>query len=232
MKNNTVHLKCSRLFLQFIFVLGTIIVARAEVVYAFELKSQAFGVGTLLEWGTSFESGSDIFYIEKSNDGLHYNSIGELAAAGHSKKETQYRFLDTEIGKGKKFYRLKLVEKEGIVSYSRTIVLHETLGNTFQIAYMSNTTSTGVFHFTLDMLEEGMMTYLLYSDEGKLLDKNEVLILKGLNDIYLDLSDNPEGTYSVSFQKMNESEGVVVRKIPIADVERIGNVKKKELKKG
>jgi len=218
--------------LQFTFVLGTIIAAKAEVVYTFELKSQAFGIGTLLEWGTSFESNSDIFYIEKSTDGLHYNSIGELAAAGHSKKETKYRFLDTEISKEKKFYRLKLVEREGVVSYSRTIVLHENSGNTFRIVYMSNTTSTGAFHFTLDMLEEGVITYFLYNNEGILLDENEVFTLKGLNDIDIDLSDNPVGAYRVSFRKMRESEGVVVRKTTIPDEERIGNIKKKGLKKG
>ncbi len=232
MKNSTVHFRCFRVFLHFTFVLGTIIAAKAEVVYTFELKSQAFGIGTLLEWGTSFESGSDIFYIEKSSDGLHYNSIGELTAAGDSRKETRYRFLDTEISKEKKFYRLKLVEKEGIVSYSRTIVLHENLGNTFQIVYMNNTTSTGIFHFTLDMLEEGMITYFLYSNEGKLLNENEVFTLKGMNDIMLDLSDNPAGTYKISFRKMNESQGVVIKKTTIPDVDRIGNIKKKELKKG
>ncbi len=76
-----------------------------------------------LQWSTSQEINSSHFIIERSADGINFSTIANIQAMGNSNVETVYSKDDQHPLPGKSFYRLKMVDKDGLTTYSeiRTI---------------------------------------------------------------------------------------------------------------
>lgn len=93
-----------------------------------------------LSWVTTEEYGSAKFGVERSSDMKEFVSIGEILAAGNSKSNQNYQFLDLAPVSGNNYYRLKQLDLDGRFEYSRTIsvansektVAFELLGNPVQ----------------------------------------------------------------------------------------------------
>lgn len=99
----------------------------------------------LLEWVTLQESNTDRFIIEKSYDGSVYQSIGEVKAAGNSTITQNYRFTDVQLMNGINYYRLKIVDINGAISYS-PIRLLTVAGNEAIITLYPNPVKKGILY--------------------------------------------------------------------------------------
>ena len=71
-----------------------------------------------LKWTTASEKNSDYFAVERSNDGVHFNEIGNVKSAGNSTTFINYLFTDNTPVNGKNYYRLKQVDFDGTATYS------------------------------------------------------------------------------------------------------------------
>ena len=58
-------------------------------------------------WGTATEINTDYFVIQRTTDGINFEDVGIIQAAGNSVATINYRFEDTNPLKGKSYYRLK-----------------------------------------------------------------------------------------------------------------------------
>lgn len=77
----------------------------------------------LLDWVTSSENNSSHFEIERSTDGVRFQTIGSKAAAVNSNSRRDYSFTDPDLPVGTYFYRLKQVDTDGRFKYSAVIRL-------------------------------------------------------------------------------------------------------------
>lgn len=75
----------------------------------------------LIQWTTGMELNNDYFVVEKSFDGKIFFPIGEVNGHGRSTTEINYNFTDYNV-EGKMFYRLKQVDFDGSVEYSKIIM--------------------------------------------------------------------------------------------------------------
>jgi len=96
-----------------------------------------------LQWKTLQESNTDRFIVERSGDGIHYNSIGEVNAAGNSSVALQYQFTDNNLLKGLNYYRIKMMAKDGQFIYSPVRKI-TSLANDFTITMYPNPVTKGV----------------------------------------------------------------------------------------
>lgn len=71
---------------------------------------EAERAGNRLKWTTASEDASDRFILERSSDGLRFEDIGELAAAGNSRVPIDYEWLDDHPSPGTVYYRLRMRE--------------------------------------------------------------------------------------------------------------------------
>ncbi|MBK6364979.1 MAG: hypothetical protein IPF52_16410 [Saprospiraceae bacterium] len=60
------------------------------------------------------------FEIENSGDGIQFNTIGKKQASSNPNVLTNYEFTDLTPGFGNQYYRLKMTDHDGLVSYSST----------------------------------------------------------------------------------------------------------------
>jgi len=75
-----------------------------------------------LTWSTASEENLDKFVIERSSDEKLFTAVGNVNAAGNSKKMLNYNFTDETPATHKLYYRLKSVDLDGKYEYSSVVV--------------------------------------------------------------------------------------------------------------
>jgi hypothetical protein len=73
-----------------------------------------------LKWQTTSESNTDHFVVERSIDGIHFDPIGNIPAAGNSTTTRSYMLTDGHPNYIN-HYRLKLINLNGSLTYSQIL---------------------------------------------------------------------------------------------------------------
>lgn len=79
------------------------------------------GQGNLLSWSTAWERDNDRFEIQSSRDAKSFESIGRLTGKGTTAATQTYTFVDAQPLADLTYYRLKQVDTDGQLSYSKII---------------------------------------------------------------------------------------------------------------
>lgn len=71
-----------------------------------------------LQWQTSEEKNNAFFVLERSRNGINFESIGQVAGKMNSNEMVSYKFIDANPLSGNSFYRLKTIDINGKIEYS------------------------------------------------------------------------------------------------------------------
>jgi hypothetical protein len=74
-----------------------------------------------IEWNTQQEISTDHFEIQRSNDGLNWQTLATVKASGFSSTPMNYSCSDVSPAKGINLYRLKMVDFDGNFGYSDVV---------------------------------------------------------------------------------------------------------------
>ncbi|RYD98468.1 MAG: T9SS type A sorting domain-containing protein [Sphingobacteriales bacterium] len=72
-----------------------------------------------LQWSTASEKNTASFDIQRTVDGVTYQTIGKVAATGFG--SNQYSFRDQGHTSGVNLYRLRMTDNSGEYTYSKTV---------------------------------------------------------------------------------------------------------------
>jgi hypothetical protein len=97
------------------------------------LSASLTGNDVALSWKTLTEINSNRFDIERSTDGINFTKIGEKAAAGYSNSDVNYSYADAGMNVSVYYYRLKLVDLDGKVSYSNIAAVRKSSIKTIKV---------------------------------------------------------------------------------------------------
>jgi cyanophycinase-like exopeptidase len=78
----------------------------------------------LLQWHTASETNSSHFNVQKSRDGLTYETIARINASGNSNTTRAYHYKDSKPAAGISYYRIQLVDADNSSRYSRIAAIH------------------------------------------------------------------------------------------------------------
>lgn len=78
----------------------------------------------LLGWQTATEINSSHFNIQRSKDGIQFEKVGTVAAAGNSNSLKLYNYSDRKLSAGIYYYRLEQVDIDGRHEYSKIIKIN------------------------------------------------------------------------------------------------------------
>jgi hypothetical protein len=87
----------------------------------FEATRQADGVA--LAWATATERNSARFEVERSLDGRTFGVVLSQPAQGSSTQAHEYTALDAKAPAGRLYYRLRQVDLDGTVAYSKVVTV-------------------------------------------------------------------------------------------------------------
>jgi len=187
--------------------------AVAKVTYSVPLNGKEVQIGNLLKWETVEENNSKTFYVEKAEDGINFEEVGTLAAAGISSLEQGYRFLDLNAGNDKTLYRLRQVDTDGTFSISQTILIHRTLLNNFMVVNMSSSEVSSKLTMTIDVLEKGEIEYHLLNLKNEVIQKGTKTMDFGFSNISIDMENEALGRYQLFLKMGNEIENLYIQRV-------------------
>lgn len=121
---------------------------------------------TLLQWKTASETNTRAFFVERSNNGSDYSSIGEVPAAGYSQSPRSYSFSDPEPATGKTLYRVRMEDMDGHIAYSEVCSSNANQAATAApLKVYPNPTRGGLYMVALE--PERNFVWEVYTPAGK-----------------------------------------------------------------
>lgn len=154
--------------------------------------------GVQVKWHTQTEKNLSYFSIEKSSDGLSFNTVTTAKARGSNAND--YSFVDNNTGLGKTFYRLKQTDNDGQPTYSSTITTAcNEVGNKVKIYPNPN---KGLFTIAVPT-GFSEMRLAVYNVVGNKLYENSWRNNKAVD---INLSSLPKGIYYLSLFIDNEEK--------------------------
>ncbi len=88
---------------------------------------------TNLIWTTSYENSSSHFLIQRSFDGVSFETIGQIKSVGNSNITNNYSFLDEQPKKGNNYYRLVQVDLDGTKNTYKMEMMHMPYEKGFEL---------------------------------------------------------------------------------------------------
>ncbi len=147
--------------------------------------------GVIINWEMATSSKPLSFSLQASADDSRYTTIAELAAHDN---HTLYNYTDKRVLTGKRYYRLQMVDKDSVISYSKKIsvgvnVVADNTALLWPSPVRSNTTLTVNSHVT------GVARITIYTVQGQLVQAKDAWLTKGTNHIPLQLATLHPGMY-------------------------------------
>ena len=91
----------------------------------------------VLNWATLTESNTKNFVVQRSGDGVNFQTIGTVNAAGNSTQRINYQYSDASAynaGIPKFYYRLQMVDKDGSFTLSKVADVQFIITSLIKIA--------------------------------------------------------------------------------------------------
>ncbi len=147
----------------------------------------------LLEWETASETNNDFFTVERSKDGVQFESIGNVQGAGNSLRNRIYRLIDARPLSGIAYYRLKQTDFDGKYSYSDSKSIHLSGINKFQKVYPNPALNC----IKIQSNSSGQHSFSLYDSKFNDVSHLTHVISKNSSLLQLDISNLKAGTYYI-----------------------------------
>jgi hypothetical protein len=123
------------------------------------------GESTDLTWSTKNEVNTKEFNVQKSTDGVTWNTIGTVSSK-NSADGAEYGFVDNNVTASKNFYRLQIINDDGTFTYTSVIIINKNGGHS--VIVLGNPVTNTI---NLNISDEGAENYQLslFSSDGKLI---------------------------------------------------------------
>ena len=175
------------------------------------------GDRVVLKWVTAEELNSECFKVERSFDGMRYDQITRLEAAGTTTETTYYEYEDMEVfGDRTVYYRLKQMDFDGSLFCSSVEVINRSAALKQPIVISPNPIpSNECLNIKLGSLEDRVyenLQLVIYNTLGEVVARKiEVDPIASGEDTFIDFPNVAPGTYFLSI--FNEQKKVADQKI-------------------
>ena len=163
-----------------------------------------------LFWTVAQNENGNRFVIEKSNDGKTFTAAAVVLTTTKAGSES-YRYADAGFG-GKAYYRLKIVNNDEAVTFSRTIYLEEGSETKASALTLLQNPVFSSLNFEYTAAAAGIGSINVYNMAGVKLFTSQVMLNKGKNTTAVNLSSSmAPGSYIL--EVVNGSERGVAKLI-------------------
>ena len=160
-----------------------------------------------LFWKTASEKNNDFFLIEKSIDGQIFEPMTKIISQGISNDILSYETLDANPSVGMNYYRLKSVDKSGIIATSKVVGI--AFIEKLKMTVFPNPTRDAKINVALTSDREGNVDFEIIDMVGKTVKVTRQGVVNGLNTITFEGLDISRGVYFIRAKQNNVSADVV-----------------------
>jgi len=153
------------------------------------------GTGNELNWATASEENNEAFILQRSTDGVNFETIAEINGAGTTNASTSYSFLDKTFVSADNFYRLLARELGAAAKEASDVIILTRPTAGFELVSAAPIPADKDLTFTFDTAVEQEITISIYNTAGQLVAIQQVASISGRNYTIMDVADFAGGTY-------------------------------------
>lgn len=152
------------------------------------------GSGVDLIWRSGSETGNDYYTAERSYNGISFETVSIVDAAGQGAQGHDYAMEDEEPNPGIVYYRLKQTDKDGNNSFSKMVSVEvPEKKNALSMSIAPNPASEAIKITVGGKVEDGIL--VITDAMGKLAEQRNI---SNENDLWVSLGHYAPGVYWVS----------------------------------
>lgn len=140
-----------------------------------------------LTWDAATDQNHDHFEIERSADGTTYDNLGRSADL------PPYKFIDPAVRIGNNYYRVKQVDKDGKITYSKAVKIVYDPSKVILTTYPNPVSET--LNVRLSSIKRLKVKITLTDAEGKVIYRRSGTFEAGVNDIDIGMRSMPAQVY-------------------------------------
>lgn len=164
---------------------------------SFEVTGKNNGNENLINWSTTSEQNTAYYAVEASLNGTDFTEGGRVLAAGNSNSLSSYNFVHREINQQSYYYRIKQVDADGKIAYSKTIRINVAALKTATL-YPNPVKDKTTISFSLQ--HSSSIIANITNASGLLIKTFNQRYTKGEHKMNLDLSMLSAGSYNLQLK--------------------------------
>ena len=168
--------------------------------------SNVYGKTVHLDWQTASEVNTSHFVVERSSDGVRFEDIGKVDAAGNSSERKSYAFQDKDamnMNANKIFYRLKMLDNDKKVTYSKVLPVHKR-GEKQLLVYPNPAVDN--LKLLIHSLDRQHVVVNIFDESGRKVYSQSVNIAAGNNSHIINVASFSKGSYYINVEAENGVE--------------------------
>lgn len=156
----------------------------------------------VLSWTMENETNCKYFVIERSGNGSSFDSIDVVTGLNNS-HQTEYSYTDMHSLYGDNYYRLRQVDRDGVIKYSKVLSFNNNNAPANKLQVYPNPASA-VVNFKLNSSVSDLVTVQVYNLAGVIVLSRQQQLSAGYNQQSIAISTLKSGNY---FLKVINKEG-------------------------
>lgn len=161
-----------------------------------------------VKWVTATETNTKDYIVQRSYNGMQFQNIGTVQAAGNSNKQLSYLFKDADAlqtGANKIYYRLQIRDNDGKMSYSK-IALLNILANGSVLAVYPNPVKDQLYLVTNTAVNAA--TVRISNSNGKLVLVQQFENIQAGEKNKINVAAFAKGVYYMEFITTNGKQSI------------------------
>ncbi len=158
-----------------------------------------------LNWVAQLQSNFKNYEVQTSADGLHFQTVSIISGKTQG-VDQQFSYQDLNPKQGGNFYRLKMIDIDGKIAYSKIVSLNSTCNKNVVSTYPNPV--HGILTVNIPDSPNGLTIARLYNSSGKLVYSGT--LQNGINSI--DMSKYSRGVYLLNLKNSSETQNIKVVK--------------------
>ncbi|MCR9170899.1 MAG: T9SS type A sorting domain-containing protein [bacterium] len=176
-----------------------------------EFSGEDLGGFNMLRWKTGAELHNAGFYVERSENLVDFETIGFVEGMGNTLDMTEYVFKDLNPSRTVTYYRLKQLDFNGSITYSKVISVVQSGIDEMQVVNFYPNPAQEQFNVDIVAAKSGELDIEVYSTGGNMLSTFTKSIEEGSNVLHLNTSELKAGMYMVRIINQESGKTEVIR---------------------
>ena len=158
------------------------------------------GEEVICKWETASELNNDYFEVQRSINGKDFETLGRVQGYGHgsSTSNREYSFIDPQICKEIRYYRLRQVDIDGRYMFTDVVAINCKRETDLDV-YPNPANNSITYQF--DQSLDGKAIISIVDIAGRQVYTEQVDAVKGVNQVTTNISQLASGVYYLRISK-------------------------------
>ncbi len=167
------------------------------------------GSNHLLNWKvTCNATPKATMILERSGDSRNFSGINTIVADA-VRCDQPFNYIDAQPLKGMNYYRLKMIDADGKITYSSIVALLNAVKGFGIISIAPNPVVDGNFKLNVTNAVASKMDITIVDMQGRLVQKQNLSAIAGFNSLTINVNNLAAGTYTIQVTVADEKSRIV-----------------------